>query len=452
MKLLKIVIVMFSIIAILMSTGCTKNTVPMGDKSYTAVEDGTRETSKGAYKDANEDSNCVATGTADESADGAAQDYSSLFELNLYTDKTIYSTTEKIKIWATLKYIGKDNHIKIWHGDPYISFYISDGKDFDTGGFVHDILMSTDLEKGKLYHFDYTKNGGYSADGPKAEFWRGFYAEEDLYLPEGEYTVKVATAFTLTEKQEKNASNLSKELKITVNPAPPNTDANNSVSTGNNDSSIADNIGSSDDSNISKLSSCKSDLDLDGIQEEIYIRADKGSTYGKELVIRSGGRELGTYDMEDLKPWKVQTADVDGDGVREISVGVYKTARFHPVMAKRPFIYNWDKEGLSPKWLGSRLSHPFDDYIFCDIDGDDMEELIAIELLSNGRKIINSYKWKGFGFEGIGESVEFQDIMALQKQEPEKRGIQMVTADILKDDHWKNVNFSYQNGKLIGKV
>ena len=204
------------------------------------------------------------------------------------------------------------------------------------------------------------------------------------------------------------------------------------------------------DNNI--LSSCKSDLDLDGIQEELYIRADKGGTYGKELVIRSGGKELGTYDMEDLKPWKVQTTDVDGDGVREISVGVYKTARFHPVMAKRPFIYNWDKEGLSPKWLGSRLSHPFDDYIFCDIDGDDMEELIAIELLSNGRKIVNSYKWKGFGFEGMGESVEFQDIMALQKQEPEKRGIQMVAADILKDDHWKNVTFSYQNGRLIEKV
>ena len=144
------------------------------------------------------------------------QDYSKLFELNLYSDKTTYQTTDKIKIWATLKYIGEDSQIKIWHGIPYISFFISDGKDFDIGGLIETILTSTELEKGKFYHFDYSKNGGFSADDPKAEFWKKFYAEKDLYLPEGEYTIKVATAFSLTEKSGENESSLSKEFKIVV--------------------------------------------------------------------------------------------------------------------------------------------------------------------------------------------------------------------------------------------
>ena len=197
------------------------------------------------------------------------------------------------------------------------------------------------------------------------------------------------------------------------------------------------------------VSSCNADLDTDGIEEELYLTGVEGSTYGKDLVIRTKDEEIGRYDLEALKPWKVQVMDVDGDGVKEISIGVYKTAKFHPVMAKRPFIYNWDKEGLSPKWLGSRLSRPFDDYIFSDIDEDGMEELISIELLSNGRKVINSYKWKGFGFEGMGESRDFQEITELQKQDSDEKGILMIGADIRENGYWKHAVFSYQNGKLI---
>ena len=54
------------------------------------------------------------------------QDYNKLFELNLYSDKQIYKTTDKIKVSANLKYIGDDSQVKIWHGDPYISFSITD--------------------------------------------------------------------------------------------------------------------------------------------------------------------------------------------------------------------------------------------------------------------------------------------------------------------------------------
>ena len=197
------------------------------------------------------------------------------------------------------------------------------------------------------------------------------------------------------------------------------------------------------------VSSCKSDLDKDGIEEELYLTGKKGSQYGKYLVICTKDEEIGRYDLEALNPWKVQVMDVDGDGIKEISIGVYKTAKFHPEMAKRPFIYNWNKDGLTPKWLGSRLSRPFDDYVFSDIDEDGMEELISIELLSNGRKVINSYKWKGFGFEGMGESRDFKEITALQNLDSKERDISMTAADVKEDGDWKHAVFIYQNGKLI---
>lgn len=197
------------------------------------------------------------------------------------------------------------------------------------------------------------------------------------------------------------------------------------------------------------VSSCKSDMNKDGIEEDICITGEKGTVYGKDLVIRTEGKELGRYNLEALKPWKVQVADVDGDGGNEISVGVYKTTQFHPVMTKRPFLYNWKDGVLSAKWLGSRLSRPFEDYIFCDIDEDGMDELISTELLSNGRMVINSYKWKGFGFEGMAESRDFQEIAKLKKYELEKKGVYTVSVDVIEDGDWEHAVFYYQDGRMI---
>ena len=126
--------------------------------------------------------------------------------------------------------------------------------------------------------------------------------------------------------------------------------------------------------------------------------------------------EVFKKDYSHLKPWKISIGDVDGDGIDDISIGVYKESPLHPVMAKRPFIYSFRDGQMQPKWRGSRLSRPFDDYDFYDLDGDGTEELISIEILEDGRNLINSYKWKGFGFEGFMESKDFQEINSLDKR------------------------------------
>lgn len=90
------------------------------------------------------------------------------------------------------------------------------------------------------------------------------------------------------------------------------------------------------------FSSCISDLDNDGSDQLLLISGERGAAFGDSLMILDfdgGFREIYRRSFPQLNPRKVQTADVDGDGRKENSLGVYKESPFHPVMAKRPFLY-----------------------------------------------------------------------------------------------------------------
>ncbi len=154
----------------------------------------------------------------------------------------------------------------------------------------------------------------------------------------------------------------------------------------------------------------------------VVLKGRRWQEYGNEVIIYSleGGRkELLRWNVSELKPWKIMTGDVDGDGVEEIALGVYKESPLHQVMAKRPFIYSFKGEKLSPFWRGSRLSKPFDDFILYDLDGDGICEIVSSEYLEEGSMVINSYKWRGFGFEGFLQTDELQTIKKIYESEGE---------------------------------
>jgi hypothetical protein len=138
------------------------------------------------------------------------------FEVKLFSDKEVYKSTDAIQIWATLEYIGDEDAITIWHGYPYMSFSLTDGKDFNVEGITLLVSVSTEIEKGTVYRSYYQKSGGWDADGPDASFWEDFYKEKDLILPAGDYTVTVRSDFSLTERPFDSESGLSCELKIKV--------------------------------------------------------------------------------------------------------------------------------------------------------------------------------------------------------------------------------------------
>ncbi len=197
------------------------------------------------------------------------------------------------------------------------------------------------------------------------------------------------------------------------------------------------------------VSNFVTDVTNDAKSEILLITGNEEREFGESMLIycfEGKLEKLYEHSLSEINPWKIQAADVDGDGIIEISLGVYKKAEFHPVMAKRPFLYSWAEDGIFPKWRGSRLSKPFEDYVFADIDQDGMDELISIEITLNGSKVINTYKWKGFGFESMSESGEFEDILSLRVL---NNDINKVYARVKQGDdlHWISIN--YNNGRLF---
>ena len=140
------------------------------------------------------------------------------FIMTLNSDKKSYSTTDIVTMWGTLEYVGDNDSIEIWSSCPFMLFTIAGGKVFGSGmgGSVVDVLVSSTLEKGRVYHFDYQKSGGWSADDPNASFWESFFSEEELLLPVGEYTITLSGSFGFTENVMESYVGLKTELIIVI--------------------------------------------------------------------------------------------------------------------------------------------------------------------------------------------------------------------------------------------
>jgi len=138
----------------------------------------------------------------------------------------------------------------------------------------------------------------------------------------------------------------------------------------------------------------KVDLDLNGTSETVELDRSRPLT----LSVRSGDGPRSFAVPADWNPWKLEFADVDGDGAIEIAVGVRKSTKFFPEPHNCLFIYRWSRLGLDPKWLGSALARPFTDFLFANLDENPGDELIALERTLAGRMSVAVYRWDGFGF------------------------------------------------------
>ncbi len=152
----------------------------------------------------------------------------------------------------------------------------------------------------------------------------------------------------------------------------------------------------------------EADLDSNGTTERIELNSGREAT----LQIWQGETLLWQGVPANWKPWKLEIADVDGDGKKEIAVGVFKSTKFFPKPHNCLFIYGFDKDEAFPKWLGSSLSRPFTDYFFADLDGKSGDELIAFETTLDGKKALAGYFWDSFGFtrswqQGVWDSLQF---------------------------------------------
>ena len=151
------------------------------------------------------------------------------------------------------------------------------------------------------------------------------------------------------------------------------------------------------------------DLDGDGQVERVVL----DPTRDPVLSVWQGGRLLWSGVPKKWKPWKLTTADVDGDGARELLLGVHKSTRFFPSPHNCLFVYGWDGTRVFPKWLGSSLGRPFTDFGCANVDGDEEAELVAVERTRGGKRSLAIYSWCGFGFEFDGERGPWEDVELL---------------------------------------
>jgi len=206
---------------------------------------------------------------------------------------------------------------------------------------------------------------------------------------------------------------------------------------------------------ISTISTPKGERILD------FIVASRGIGNDESLIVIIGknheayGNRIEIYDvsdsgeiiktlersMEKMNPWELKIADVNGDGINEIGITMYKKTRFHPVLANRPYIYSWKEDEIIPYWRGSRLSRPFSQYGYKDVNNDGRDELVAVEYLENEKEVIDVYGWKGFGFESIGQSEVFDEIgmIILNNKDPIRALI---------DKQWIDFRYNVENAKI----
>lgn len=121
------------------------------------------------------------------------------FILSIVTDNSEYSKYTPVNCYATIEYIGAES-ITIYHSDPLIAFGIEDNKYFDGGGTRCDVLINTQFNPDdEPIRIEFQKNGGWSENDPKANFYREFYEQKELILPKGEYLLLVNMAYSSDE-------------------------------------------------------------------------------------------------------------------------------------------------------------------------------------------------------------------------------------------------------------
>ena len=91
--------------------------------------------------------------------------------------------------------------------------------------------------------------------------------------------------------------------------------------------------------------------------------------------------------------YRFETGDINGDGIDEAIVGVIKSTRFSPDIARRVFIFKNYKGFPRALWLGSRLGSPVVDFRYIDSD----RSLRLIEEEGDGSFLVVEYRLARFG-------------------------------------------------------
>ena len=159
-----------------------------------------------------------------------------------------------------------------------------------------------------------------------------------------------------------------------------------------------------------------------------------------QVQVHRGRRPVGPTLRYDRPGKMASAADVDGDGRLDLLVLVYKTTRYHPNLAWRPFLYTLREGEWVPKWLGSRVGHPLEEAAL--VHTPEGVRLLTIEQFTPGQNGLTLYHWCGFGFWGEWTGPAVPALSDLVVTDEDKDGVDEVS---VVDDGMRR-RYAYRDG------
>jgi len=150
------------------------------------------------------------------------------------------------------------------------------------------------------------------------------------------------------------------------------------------------------------LSTCSND---NGYTKTIHIRdaffngkvtverIDKLNKYRISIFDSKTGNIDRIYTPYEV--FEMETGDVNRDGKTDICIGIIKPTPFDPILKKRLFIFQIDRDYIRPLWLSSRLVNPLVEFKVLNNNKDCT--IRTVEKRKKDLYCIREYRWESFG-------------------------------------------------------
>jgi hypothetical protein len=112
--------------------------------------------------------------------------------------------------------------------------------------------------------------------------------------------------------------------------------------------------------------------------------------------------------------FEMETGDVNRDGKTDICIGIIKPTPFDPVLKKRLFIFQIDRDYIRPLWLSSRLVNPLVEFKVLNNNKDCT--IRTVERRNKSLYCIREYRWESFGMsfqKVINDSLSFTEALLI---------------------------------------
>ena len=161
---------------------------------------------------------------------------------------------------------------------------------------------------------------------------------------------------------------------------------------------------------------------IDYVISEQYTYAIVSTTvdkiYGDRFLVlakqENVWKRIYENDFSGLKPWKLEVADVDGDGKKDIITAVRKKTYYDKEEKNRLFLFNYLDKTLVKKWTGSDIAGNWENFVVGELVDTKGEELIFISKTAERKKKLFVYHWFDFGFLLLAEGEAYEDIIEVE--------------------------------------